>query len=102
MKLHEISTAGNPDPVDRDFVFCRDRSLNLDFPTYNMVSNDWILDTISNKILGFESFKKKKFNWKNYFMLAGVEHVGGDMFESVPKGDAIFMKVSEYNFFYLI
>ncbi|MQI32294.1 methyltransferase, partial [Escherichia coli] len=22
----------------------------------------------------------------------GVEHVGGDMFESVPKGDAIFMK----------
>ncbi|PNX97772.1 caffeic acid 3-O-methyltransferase-like protein [Trifolium pratense] len=25
-------------------------------------------------------------------MLAGVEHVGGDMFESVPKGDAIFMK----------
>lgn len=24
---------------------------------------------------------------------AGVEHVGGDMFVSVPKGDAIFMKV---------
>ncbi|XP_057531806.1 cathecol O-methyltransferase 1-like [Amaranthus tricolor] len=24
--------------------------------------------------------------------LPGVEHVGGDMFESVPKGDAIFMK----------
>ncbi|TKY51378.1 Caffeic acid 3-O-methyltransferase 1 [Spatholobus suberectus] len=24
----------------------------------------------------------------------GVEHVGGDMFESVPKGDAILMKVS--------
>lgn len=23
----------------------------------------------------------------------GVEHVGGDMFASVPKGDAIFMKV---------
>ncbi|EOY20348.1 Caffeic acid 3-O-methyltransferase 1 [Theobroma cacao] len=23
---------------------------------------------------------------------AGVEHVGGDMFESIPKGDAIFMK----------
>jgi hypothetical protein len=35
-------------------------------------------------------------------MLAGVEHVGGDMFESVPKGDAIFMKVSEYEFFNLI
>ncbi|KAL4284426.1 hypothetical protein GQ457_16G006110 [Hibiscus cannabinus] len=26
-------------------------------------------------------------------MTTGVEHVGGDMFESVPKGDAIFMKV---------
>ncbi|KAL2345964.1 hypothetical protein Fmac_007249 [Flemingia macrophylla] len=25
----------------------------------------------------------------------GVKHVGGDMFESVPKGDAIFMKVRE-------
>jgi len=25
-----------------------------------------------------------------------VEHIGGDMFESVPKADAIFMKVSEY------
>ncbi|KAK3194500.1 hypothetical protein Dsin_025810 [Dipteronia sinensis] len=24
--------------------------------------------------------------------ITGVEHVGGDMFESVPKGDAIFMK----------
>jgi hypothetical protein len=23
----------------------------------------------------------------------GVEHVGGDMFESVPSGDAIFIKV---------
>ena len=26
----------------------------------------------------------------------GVEHVGGDMFASVPKGDAIFMMVSYY------
>ncbi|GAU45478.1 hypothetical protein TSUD_190970 [Trifolium subterraneum] len=25
-------------------------------------------------------------------MLAGVEHVGGDMFESLPKADAIFLK----------
>lgn len=29
-------------------------------------------------------------------MLTGVEHIGGDMFESVPKGDAIFMKVSDW------
>lgn len=26
--------------------------------------------------------------------LLGVEHVGGDMFQSVPQGDVIFMKVS--------
>ena len=25
---------------------------------------------------------------------AGVEHVGGDMFVSIPKADAIFLKVS--------
>ena len=27
-------------------------------------------------------------------LAVGVEHVGGDMFVSIPKGDAIFMKVS--------
>ena len=26
-------------------------------------------------------------------MLEGVEHVGGDMFESVPNGDGILVKV---------
>ncbi|GMH17327.1 hypothetical protein Nepgr_019168 [Nepenthes gracilis] len=26
---------------------------------------------------------------------SGVEHIGGDMFESVPSGDAIWMKVSQ-------
>lgn len=26
---------------------------------------------------------------------AGIEHVKGDMFVSVPKGDAIFLKVSK-------
>ena len=31
--------------------------------------------------------------WRTW-MLAGVEFVGGDMFTSVPSGDAIFMKVS--------
>lgn len=29
---------------------------------------------------------------ENAPLLSGVEHVGGDMFESVPSGDAIFMK----------
>jgi hypothetical protein len=32
---------------------------------------------------------------KKLLIFAGVEHVGGDMFESVPKADAIFMKVSK-------
>ena len=27
---------------------------------------------------------------------AGVTHVGGDMLESIPAGDAIFMKVFNY------
>lgn len=27
------------------------------------------------------------------WIFAGVTHVGGDMFKSVPDGDAIFMKV---------
>ena len=29
-------------------------------------------------------------------MGAGVQNVGGDMFVSVPKADAVFMKVSFY------
>jgi len=29
-------------------------------------------------------------------LLAGIEHVEGNMFESVPSGDAILLKVSEY------
>ena len=32
--------------------------------------------------------------WWRWIMIAGVEHVGGDMFVSVPKADAVFMKVS--------
>jgi hypothetical protein len=31
-----------------------------------------------------------------YFNIAGVTHVGGDMFESVPDGDVIFLKVGLY------
>ncbi|KAL8188566.1 hypothetical protein R6Q57_029854 [Mikania cordata] len=32
----------------------------------------------------------------------GIEHVGGDMFESVPNGDAIFMKVIFFILVYII
>lgn len=31
-----------------------------------------------------------------YNNVTGVEHVTGDMFESVPKGDAIFLKVTSF------
>lgn len=40
--------------------------------------------------------EEKRNSWKNRtdaFMNAGIEHVVGDMFESVPKGDAIMIKV---------
>jgi len=30
----------------------------------------------------------------NFYFHEGIEHVEGDMFESVPKGDAILLKVS--------
>jgi len=36
---------------------------------------------------------RKSTKKSNAGINAGVEHVGGDMFVSVPKGDAIFMKV---------
>jgi hypothetical protein len=32
-------------------------------------------------------------------LLEGIEHVEGSMFESVPTGDAILLKVSEYREF---
>ena len=39
-------------------------------------------------------------NWTSvtflFLVFSGVEHVGGDMFVSVPKADAIFMKVCCY------
>ena len=38
--------------------------------------------------------------YRNFYLIkklgAGVEHIGGDMFESVPGGDAIFMKVTSF------
>ena len=39
--------------------------------------------------------KHEYVNTKLWCMVLGVEHVGGDMFEKVPRGcDAIFMKVN--------
>ena len=33
-------------------------------------------------------------NTSGHHMLAGVEHIGGDMYASVPLADAIFMRVT--------
>ncbi|KAL6981916.1 Cathecol O-methyltransferase 1 [Sarracenia purpurea var. burkii] len=41
--------------------------------------------------LGVAADAEQQHSWGENFD-AGVEHVAGDMFESVPKGDAIFMK----------
>lgn len=35
-----------------------------------------------------------KWLTERFWFRVGVEHVGGDMFKSVPEGDAIFMKVA--------
>lgn len=43
-------------------------------------------------LIGF-SFFNLWWYFEN-FGCAGVKHVAGDMFENVPSGDAIFMKVS--------
>jgi len=34
-----------------------------------------------------------------YNNIVGITHVKGDMFESVPKGDAIFLKVNRIHAF---
>lgn len=39
-------------------------------------------------------YKWEKWLTERFWFRVGVEHVGGDMFESVPEGDAIFMKVA--------
>lgn len=38
-------------------------------------------------------FVRYWFTWVFVNFVAGVTHVGGDMFQSIPAGDAIFMKV---------
>lgn len=32
-------------------------------------------------------------------MVVGIEHVAGDMFTNIPKGEAIFMKVNIFESF---
>ena len=46
--------------------------------------------------VNFDFLQDNNINSVYYLLsnIAGVEHVEGDMFENVPKGDAIFMKVS--------
>ena len=39
----------------------------------------------------FSSFLSLLISWEDF--ASGIEHCSGDMFVSIPKGDAIFMKV---------
>lgn len=41
-----------------------------------------------------QKYKWEKWLTERSWFRVGVEHVGGDMFKSVPEGDAIFMKVA--------
>lgn len=41
-----------------------------------------------------QNIKWEKWLTEMFWFRVGVEHVGGDMFKSVPEGDAIFMKVA--------
>lgn len=36
------------------------------------------------------------FNFTKHWLHTGVEHVSGDMFIEIPKGDAILLKVNSY------
>nr|GMD36414.1 caffeic acid 3-O-methyltransferase-like [Ipomoea batatas] len=59
-------------------------------PRFNNVFNKAMLNHTTVVIKSIlEQYKGLQVTTHQYF---GVEHVGGDMFESVPKGDAIFMK----------
>ncbi|KAJ4850249.1 hypothetical protein Tsubulata_018314 [Turnera subulata] len=79
-------------------------------PRFNKVFNNAmfnhttiVIKNILESYKGFEHLKQLvdvggglghavKAITSKYPHIKGVEHVGGDMFESVPKGDAIFMK----------
>ncbi|KOM57217.1 hypothetical protein LR48_Vigan11g024900 [Vigna angularis] len=61
-------------------------------PTFNYGLNKVMFNTttiVTNRVLElYDGFK----NINRLVDVGGVEHVAGDMFESVPSGDAIFMK----------
>ncbi|KAF7145224.1 hypothetical protein RHSIM_Rhsim04G0105200 [Rhododendron simsii] len=55
----------------------------------NVRMKTWFNEVLNNAMVNYSTIFLKKFLQSSY---NGVEHVGGNMFESVPKGDAIFMK----------
>ncbi|KAH7848875.1 hypothetical protein Vadar_009586 [Vaccinium darrowii] len=63
-------------------------------PSFNGVFHMSMTDhsTMANKKILESPYKGFEQVQKLVDVGGGVEHVGGDMFESVPKGDAIFMK----------
>ncbi|WCJ22520.1 O-methyltransferase family protein [Euphorbia peplus] len=103
------------------FGYCaKDERLNQVFNSAMFHRTSIVMDKILESYKGFESLKqlvdvgggightleaiRSKYPYidginfdlphviQNALVIPGVEHVGGDMFESVPKGDAIFMK----------
>jgi len=59
-------------------------------PTYDGIFSLSFNKFVTNFATTFEYYSLKT----TYFKFAGVTHVGGDMFESVPDGDVIFLKVN--------
>lgn len=45
----------------------------------------------------FCKFLKNSWSAKIFMFHLGIQHVGGSMFESIPQGDAIILKVSMVN-----
>ncbi|KAK6938395.1 Plant methyltransferase dimerization [Dillenia turbinata] len=83
-------------PFDRAYGMHAFEYLGTD-PRFNRLFNQamsnhttLILKKILNIYTGFEGLKPHILADAPSY--PGVEHVGGDMFESVPSGDAIFMK----------
>ncbi|KAK9098094.1 hypothetical protein Syun_025139 [Stephania yunnanensis] len=95
--------------MDAYEYLAKDEELNELFNRTMYHETTIVMKKILNKYKGFDGLKVvvdigggigtniSLINISNYWVAAGVEHVGGDMFLNVPKGDAIFMKLVLHN-----
>ncbi|RVW14911.1 Caffeic acid 3-O-methyltransferase [Vitis vinifera] len=58
--------------------------------SYGMDAIDYVGKDARSKIIGGRGWRQRQC--PQFHRFQGIEHVAGDMFTSVPKGDAIFMK----------